>query len=95
MSKTLLAMSSSPESCLAMRQSGVLPLLIQLIHSPELDIEVRGRAAEALHNIVHAQTDEKRRKREAKVLKLLQQIREYSDFLKIVITHQDPEVQGE
>lgn len=87
-------MSSSEESCQAMRQSGVIPLLIQLIHSPELEVEVRCRAAEALRNIVHAQKDDKRRRRETKVLKLLQQVREYCDFLKIVTTHQDPDVQG-
>lgn len=32
MSRTLLAMSSSQDSCIAMRQSGCLPLLIQLLH---------------------------------------------------------------
>lgn len=31
MSRTLLAMSSSPDSCVAMRQSGCLPLLIQVL----------------------------------------------------------------
>ena len=36
MSKTFFLMSSTPESCLAMRQSGCLPLLIQIIHC-ELD----------------------------------------------------------
>lgn len=83
MSKTFLAMSSSPESCHAMRQSGCLPLLVQLIHSSELDSNVRSRASEALHNIVHAQTDEKRRRREIRVLKLIEQIREYCDMLKV------------
>uniref|UniRef100_A0A8C1SPB4 APC regulator of WNT signaling pathway n=1 Tax=Cyprinus carpio TaxID=7962 RepID=A0A8C1SPB4_CYPCA len=34
MSRTLLAMSSSQDSCIAMRQSGCLPLLIQLLHVP-------------------------------------------------------------
>lgn len=33
MSRTLLAMSSSPDSCVAMRQSGCLPLLIQVLGS--------------------------------------------------------------
>lgn len=94
MSKTLLAMSSSPESCLAMRQSGCLPLLIQLIHSPELDVEVRCRAAEALQNIVLAQTDEKKRRRETRVLKLLQQIREYCNDLKVLSTDQNSSVPG-
>lgn len=94
MSKTFLAMSSSSESCHAMRQSGCIPLLVQLIHSPELDKEVRSRAAEALHNIVHAQIDEKRRRREVRVLKLLQQVREYCDELKASILQEGPTVSG-
>lgn len=83
MSKTLLAMSSTAESCQAMRQSGCLPLLIQLIHASELEQAVRARAAEALANIVQAQTDEKRRRREGRVLKLLQTVREHCDLLKL------------
>mgnify|MGYP002715720329 CR=1 FL=1 len=81
MSKTFLAMSSSVESCHAMRQSGCLPLLVQLIYSSERDAEIRSRAAQALHNIVHAQNDDKRKRREIRVLKLLHQIREYCDNL--------------
>jgi len=84
MSKTLLAMSSTAESCQAMRQSGCLPLLIQLIHANELERAVRGRAAEALSNIVQAQTDERRRKRETRVLKFLQTVREHCDDLKTI-----------
>lgn len=37
MSRTLLAMSSSQDSCIAMRQSGCLPLLIQLLHGNDKD----------------------------------------------------------
>lgn len=32
MSRTLLALSSSPDSCLAMRKSGCVPLLVQILH---------------------------------------------------------------
>ncbi|KAJ8408423.1 hypothetical protein AAFF_G00258370 [Aldrovandia affinis] len=32
MSRTLLAMSSSQDSCLAMRKSGCVPLLVQILH---------------------------------------------------------------
>lgn len=94
MSKTFLAMSSSPESCQAMRQSGCLPLLMQLIYSYELDLEVRNRAAEALRNIVYAQTDDKRRRREIRVLKLLQQIREYCENLKSKVVQKRCIIQG-
>ncbi|XP_004378736.1 adenomatous polyposis coli protein 2 [Trichechus manatus latirostris] len=33
--RTLLAMSGSPESCVAMRRSGCLPLLLQILHGAE------------------------------------------------------------
>ncbi|XP_077993311.1 adenomatous polyposis coli protein-like [Glandiceps talaboti] len=91
MSRTLLAMSSSQDSCIAMRQSGCLPLLIQLLHGPDKDSllgdtrgskEARARAAAALHNIVHSHPEEKRRRQEARVLRLLEQIRAYCDSLK-------------
>ncbi|XP_076044562.1 uncharacterized protein LOC143027230 isoform X2 [Oratosquilla oratoria] len=85
MSRTLLAMSSSPDSCIAMRQSGCLPLLIQLLHGGDGDPaptrETRLRAAQALHNIVHSHPDDKRGRRESRVLRLLEQIRDYSDYL--------------
>ena len=45
--RTLLAMSSSTDSCSAMRQSGCLPLLIKLLHDPEY--EVKGINWEARH----------------------------------------------
>lgn len=32
MSQTLLALSSSPDSCIAMRKSGCVPLLVQILH---------------------------------------------------------------
>ncbi|KAK3907501.1 Adenomatous polyposis coli protein [Frankliniella fusca] len=82
MSRKLLAMSSSPDSCVAMRQSGCLPLLVQLLHSSEQDAEIRNRAAQALYNMVHAYPDDKRGRREGRVLKLLEQIRLYCEALR-------------
>jgi len=73
MSRTLLAMSSSPDSCIAMRQSGCLPLLVQLLHGDESP-QTRQRAARALHNLVHSHPDDKRGRREARVLRLLEQV---------------------
>uniref|UniRef100_T1J0P6 Adenomatous polyposis coli protein n=1 Tax=Strigamia maritima TaxID=126957 RepID=T1J0P6_STRMM len=90
MSKRLLAMSSSQDSCVAMRQSGCMPLLIQLLYGGDKESsgsdacsnrEVRMRASKALHNIVHAHPDDKRGRREARVLRLLEQIRDYCDSL--------------
>lgn len=45
MSRTLLAMSSSQDSCIAMRQSGCLPLLIQLLHGNDKDSLLLGECA--------------------------------------------------
>ncbi|XP_075548424.1 uncharacterized protein LOC142582503 isoform X4 [Dermacentor variabilis] len=97
LSRTLLTMSGSQESCLAMRQSGCLPLLIQLLHgssqqqegdSQESQTEqrrvvreLRLRASQALHNVVHAHPDDRQSRREARVLRLLEQIRDFCDYL--------------
>lgn len=97
LSRTLLTMSGSQESCIAMRQSGCLPLLIQLLHgsnqqqegeSQESQAEqrrvvreLRLRASQALHNVVHAHPDDRQSRREARVLRLLEQIRDFCDYL--------------
>ncbi|KAF5270445.1 hypothetical protein FQR65_LT05634 [Abscondita terminalis] len=80
MGETLLALSTSPESCLAMRQSGCIPLLVQLVQSDK-DVDTRGKAAQALNNLIASNSDEKLRKREVRVLKLLEQIRLYTSYL--------------
>ncbi|XP_064031419.1 adenomatous polyposis coli protein 2 [Pogoniulus pusillus] len=89
MSRTLLAMSSSQESCLAMRKSGCLPLLVQILHdsdgepgppeSPSGAKDARMRANAALHNIIFSQPDEGQAKKEMRVLHVLEQIRSYSE----------------
>ncbi|NXW85330.1 APCL protein, partial [Alopecoenas beccarii] len=89
MSRTLLAMSSSQESCLAMRRSGCLPLLIQILHGsdgepgppdgPAGAKDARMRANAALHNIVFSQPDEGQAKKEMRVLHVLEQIRSYAE----------------
>ncbi|NWI68490.1 APCL protein, partial [Todus mexicanus] len=89
MSRTLLAMSSSQESCQAMRKSGCLPLLIQILHdsdgepgppeSPAGAKDARMRANAALHNIIFSQPDEGQAKKEMRVLHVLEQIRSYSE----------------
>ncbi|XP_046834094.1 uncharacterized protein LOC124430908 isoform X1 [Vespa crabro] len=82
MSSTLLSMSTSIDSCLVMRQSGCLPLLVQLIHAPGQDPETRERASRALHNVVHAKSDERAGRREARVLRFLEQLRDYCQSLR-------------
>ncbi|KAL4703837.1 hypothetical protein ACJJTC_016804 [Scirpophaga incertulas] len=89
LSAPLLEMSKSVESCIAMRQAGCIPLLVQLIHS-KVSRDTRDRAAKALRNIIHTQTDDKAGRREARVWRLLEQVREYCYVLEdIVETRKD------
>ena len=90
MSATLLSMSNSIESCLVMRQSGCLPLLVQLIHAPGQDPETRERAARALHNVVQSRSDERVGRREVRVLRLLEQLRDYCQTLRASIETGQP-----
>ncbi|CAG0907735.1 unnamed protein product, partial [Darwinula stevensoni] len=90
-SKTLLTMTQSPEACVTMRQSGCLPLLVQLIHGDQtheagtMPLEARQKAAQALRNVVNADPDEKRNRRENRVLRLLEHIRDFSDYLRVAM----------
>ncbi|VVD05252.1 unnamed protein product [Leptidea sinapis] len=84
LSGPLLDMSRSVESCIAMRQAGCIPLLVQLIHS-KVARETRDRAAKALRNIIHTQTDDKSGRREARVWRLLEQVREYCYVLEDIV----------
>lgn len=61
--------------------SGCIPLLVQFTQTDK-DTETCKKALQALHNLVNAQPDEKCRKRESRVLKLLDQLREYTESLK-------------
>ena len=71
--------------------SGCLPLIVQLLHGSDKDSGLlgatrggraaRARASAALHNIVHSHPDDKRGRREARVLRLLEQIRAHCDQL--------------
>lgn len=81
MGETLLALSTNPESCAAMRQSGCIPLLAKMVQS-DREPETRQKASQALHNLIHSQPDEKVRKREVRILKLLELAMEYTDALR-------------
>ena len=86
MSRTLLAMSYSKDSCAAMRQSGCLPLLIDLLHGKDFADknarrEARARAGLALHNIVYSNVEDRRGRREVRVLRLLEIARAHCDIV--------------
>lgn len=80
MGETLLALSSSPDSSLAMRQAGCLPVLVQLVYSDK-DRETRVKASKALFNLIQVQADDKLRRREIKVIRLLDELRGYCDLV--------------
>uniref|UniRef100_A0A8D0CSE0 APC regulator of WNT signaling pathway 2 n=2 Tax=Percidae TaxID=8165 RepID=A0A8D0CSE0_SANLU len=82
MSRTLLALSSSQDSCIVMRKSGCVPLLVQILHEApggSCSREAKSRASAALHNIIYSQQDEGQARREMRVLHLLEQVRTYCD----------------
>lgn len=86
MSRTLLAMSNSKDSCAAMRQSGCLPLLIDLLHGKDFADknarrEARARAGLALHNIVYSNVEDRCGRREVRVLRLLEIARAHCDVV--------------
>lgn len=89
-SRTLEAMSSSPANCELMRTHRIIPMLVQILHpgcgdsQQRASREIRRRAARALHNVVHANPADKRCRREAKVLKLIETLRLYADLLRDV-----------
>ncbi|XP_050541152.1 uncharacterized protein LOC126905474 isoform X2 [Daktulosphaira vitifoliae] len=85
----LLAMSKSPDCCAAMRQTGCVPLLVQIVHDMNADIVVRHNASQALKNIVTFNQDEKQGRRESRVYKLLENMREYCDTPVVVLKQLD------
>ena len=81
----LLALSQSSETCNVMRQSTCLTTLIQILHSVEsnrsrsMPSEARGKASEALRNIVRANIDSRQGKYEWSVLTVLEKVRAHND----------------
>ncbi len=75
--------------------------MIQLLHGSDKDSGLlgntrgskpaRARAAAALHNIVHSHPDDKRGRREARVLRLLEQIRAHCDQLRDSQVTEEPD----
>lgn len=83
MSSKFLELSKNRETCAALRRSGCIPLLVQIIHS-DPDEDARKRAGMALHNVILSHPDDKAGRREARVLRLIEQLIEYSDSLRII-----------
>lgn len=84
-STKFLEMSKIPESCIALRQSRCIPLIVQMIHS-DADEQTRKNATITLRNVVNCHPDDKARHREAKVLRHIEKIMNYCDTLKGMLT---------
>uniref|UniRef100_A0A1A9X1C1 Protein zer-1 homolog-like C-terminal domain-containing protein n=1 Tax=Glossina brevipalpis TaxID=37001 RepID=A0A1A9X1C1_9MUSC len=85
MAKKFHELSRTPETCNTLPRSRCIPLLVQMIHAEGGPEEVRKWAGMALHNVVHSNPDEKAGRREAKVLRLLDQIMDYCSFLRTLL----------
>lgn len=81
MSKKFLDLSKTPETCATLRHSQCIPMIVQMIHC-ETDDLTRQQARETLRNVINYQPDDKVGRREAKVLRYIEQIMEYCDLLK-------------
>lgn len=81
MSKKFLDLSKSPNTCATLRHSQCVPMIVQMIHC-ETDDLTRQQARETLRNVVNYHPDDKLGRREAKVLRNIEQIMEYCDLMK-------------
>ncbi|XP_055598736.1 mucin-17-like [Uranotaenia lowii] len=81
MSTKFMELSRNRETCSALRRSGCIPLLVQIIHNDQNDT-ARRNARHALSNVICCHPDDKAGRREVKVLRLIEQLIDYSDLLR-------------
>ncbi|KAH8383375.1 hypothetical protein KR009_008247 [Drosophila setifemur] len=83
LTRNFLELSRNAETCTALRSSDCIQLLVQILHANDEGLAMaRKYAGQALHNIVHSHPEEKERQREVKMLRLLDQILDYCNFLR-------------
>ncbi|KAH8313567.1 hypothetical protein KR067_008286 [Drosophila pandora] len=83
LTRNFLELSRNAETCTALRSSDCIQLLVQILHANDEGLATaRKYASQALHNIVHSNPEEKERQREVKMLRLLDQILDYCNFLR-------------
>lgn len=68
---------------------GCVTLLVQIVHDMNADIVVRHNASQTLKNIVTFNQDEKQGRRESRVYKLLESMREYCDTPAVALKQLD------
>lgn len=84
-SSKFLECSKNREMCATLRLSGCMSLLVQMIHSESSTEKQQRECLQALHNIIHCHPDDKAGRREARAIKLIEQLLDYCDSL-ILIT---------
>ncbi|XP_046736821.1 adenomatous polyposis coli protein-like isoform X7 [Diprion similis] len=89
----LLSMSSAIDICLAMKQSGCLPLLIKLINARGQDTEAKEITSQVFHNIIQATADRSTEQPETRIYNLLEQLKDYCQMLRSIpeAEHSSPE----
>lgn len=83
-----LEFSKNREMCSAMRLSGCISLLVQIIHSEPHDPVRQKECVQSLHNIISCHNDDKVGRREARVLKLNEQLFAYCDVLRSILKNE-------
>lgn len=83
-----LEFSKSREMCATLRLSGCISLLVQIIHSDESDETRQKECLQALHNIIHCHPDDKAGRREARVLKIIEQLFDFCDSLRAILKNE-------
>lgn len=83
-----LELSKSREICAKLRPGGGISLLVQMIHSDSSDEACQKMCLQALHNIIHCHHDDKAGRREARVLKLIEQLFDYFDALRSIMRNE-------
>lgn len=81
LTKAFEAMSLSPDKCEVLRANRGIDMLVEVLHGEVRQASfLRQRASRTLHNIVHWKAN----KRESRVLKILEILRMYADYLRDV-----------
>lgn len=83
-----LEFSKNRETCAVLRLSGCISLLVQMIHSDPSDETRQKECLQTLHNIIHCHPDDKAGRREARVLKLIEQLFDYCDALRSIMNNE-------
>lgn len=87
-SAKFLECSKNREMCSTLRLSGCMSLLVQMIHSESSTERQQKECLQALHNIIHCHPDDKAGRREARAIKLIEQLLDYCDSLSLIMKNE-------